>query len=352
MGSQYTPPLLSQKLPSLILGGAGFSYITHPDPKLIPVAKIIKQAFNHGMRAIDTSPFYEPSEELLGQALSQAEITDSYSRSDYVLMTKVGRLPGDIIDYSPTGVRKSVTTSLQRLRTTYLDVVFCHDIEFATDEETLEAVGELLDLIEEGKVRYVGLSSYHINLLSKRAVLVRERFGRPVDVIQNYAQMNLQSSNLEVEGLRAFKSAGVSCVCNSSPLAIGLLRSGGVPQGKQGDFHPAPTGLRKAAQGAADAMAARGESLAAVGLRYALWRAEAAKQEGFRVNTIVGISTMAELIENIETAMKILKVEDGPNRSLSNPTLNTVQASKDLPLYEKVQEVLGEWVNYSFFPPK
>lgn len=352
MGSLTTPPPLSQRLPSLILGGAGFSYITHPDPRSLPVAEIIKQAFDHGMRAIDTSPFYEPSEELLGQALSQPEIIDSYSRSDYVLMTKVGRLPGDKIDYSPTGVRKSVTASLGKLRTTYLDVVFCHDIEFATDEETLEAVGELLDLIREGKVRYIGLSSYHISLLSRRAGLVRERFGRPVDVIQNYAQMNLQSSRLETDGLKAFKNAGVSCVCNSSPLAIGLLRDGGVPQGKQGDFHPAPEGLRKAAQDAADFMTAKGESLAAVGLRYALWRGLDASHGSFHVCTIVGISTMAELTENIETAEKVLKAGEGLNGGLSNPNIDEAQVRRDLPLYEKARDVLGEWVNYSFFPPK
>ncbi|KAN0090406.1 Aldo/keto reductase [Hyaloscypha variabilis] len=353
MNSLHTsPPLLAQRLPALILGGAGFSYITHQDPKLIPVAKIIKYAFDHGMRAIDTSPFYEPSEELLGAALSDPEVRNNYSRSDYILMTKVGRLPGNIIDYSPTGVRQSVTTSLQRLRTSYLDVVFCHDVEFATDEETLGAVGELLNLIRQGRIRYIGLSSYHIKILSRRASLVRERFGRPVDVIQNYAQMNLQSTILEVDGLRAFENAGVSCVCNSSPLAIGLLRSGSVPQGRLGDFHPAPAGLRKAAQEAADYINTQGESLAAVALRYALWRGQEASHEKFRVCTILGVSSMAELTENIETALKILEAEDSTRGGLGQPTLNTVQVEKDQRLYEKAQDILGEWINYSFFPAK
>jgi aryl-alcohol dehydrogenase-like predicted oxidoreductase len=63
------PPPLSQILPPLVLGGAGFSYQTHPDPKSLPVRDVIKRAFDHGLRAIDTAPYYEPSEQLLGEAL-------------------------------------------------------------------------------------------------------------------------------------------------------------------------------------------------------------------------------------------------------------------------------------------
>ena len=227
-------PPLSQTLPPLVLGGAGFSYQTHPDPGSVPVHEIIRQAFDHGMLAIDTSPFYEPSEQLLGQALAQPVVTEKYSRPDYILMTKVGRLASDQYDYSPSWVRKSVLRSLERLRTSYLDVVFCHDIEAVTDEDVLGAVGELLELVQEGKIRHIGLSSYRIDLLSRRALQVRQRFGRPLDVIQNWGQLTLQNSRLESEGLKAFKEAGVGCICSSSPLTIGLLRKGGVQQGKLG----------------------------------------------------------------------------------------------------------------------
>lgn len=347
-----TRPHLSQILPPLVLGGAGFSYQTHPDPQSLPVRDVIKRAFDHGMRAIDTSPYYEPSEQLLGEALSQPEITDHYSRSDYVLMTKVGRIKADQFDYSPAWVRQSVTRSLQRLRTSYLDVVFCHDIEFVTDEDTIGAVGELLDFVRQGKVRYIGLSSYRIDVLSRLATLIRERYGRPVDVIQNWAQMTIQNYRLELEGLKAFEDAGVPCVCNSSPLAIGLLRSGGVPQGRLGDFHPAPAGLRQAAQETADCIGAQGESLAALALRYALWRAQEASHGGFRVSTIMGISTIPQLVENVETAKKILKPQHGVDGDLANSTLDDSQVIKDQPLFEMAQAVLGEWMNYSFTSPE
>ena len=54
-------------------------------------------------------------------------------------MTKVGRIAADKSDYSAAWVRQSVNRSLERLGTTYLDVGFCHDIEIATDGETIEA---------------------------------------------------------------------------------------------------------------------------------------------------------------------------------------------------------------------
>ena len=339
---------LSDTLPPLVLGGAGFSYQTHPDPQSIPVGEIIRQAFDAGVLAIDTSPYYEPSERLIGDALSQSIVTEHYSRSDYILMTKVGRISADKSDYSAAWVRESVTNSLQVLQTAYLDVVFCHDIEFANDEATLEAVGELLEFVRQGKVRYIGLSSYFLHLLSRRAELVRNRFGRPVDVIQNWGHMTLQSSRLEMEGLKAFRSAGVSCVFNASPLAIGLLRSGGVPEGRLGDFHPAPAGLRKAAQDAADYISKQGENLAALALRYAVWRSVACSNYPFRVCTITGISSIRELDENVDAVRKIL-VTDGA--SLGNLSAcraaDQIQVRKDQPLYHKVQDILDGWVNYS-----
>lgn len=303
-------PPLAQLLPPLVLGGAGFSYQSHPDPASLPISGVVARAFDHGMRAIDTSPFYEPSEQLLGEALAHPDITRRFSRSDYILMTKVGRIESEKFDYSPEWVRQSVLRSLERLRTSYLDVIFCHDIEYVTDEDVLNAVGELLELVQRGIVRHIGLSSYRIDLLSSRAALVRERYGRPVDVVQNWGQLTLQNSRLETEGFQALRSAGVSCVCNSSPLAIGLLRHGGVPLGKHGDFHPAPRELREAAQDAAEHVAAQGENLAALALRYALWRAREASHNSFTVCTITGITTIDDLTKNIGSAAKILKNGD------------------------------------------
>ncbi|KAK5462644.1 hypothetical protein LTS15_002356 [Exophiala xenobiotica] len=334
MAPSSLPPL-ADILPPLVLGGGGFSYQLISDPQSIPISDIIKSAFEAGIRAIDTSPYYEPSEQLLGKALSQPEISTHYPRSEYVLMTK------------------SVNKSLERLGAMYLDVVFCHDIEFVTDEETIEAVGELLEFVRDGKVRYIGLSSYFIPLLSRRANMVRERFGRPVDGIETWSHMSLQSSRLETEGLKAFNDAGVCCILNASPLAIGLLRVGSVPQGRLGDFHPAPAGLRKAAQDAGAYVSRQGENLAALALRYAVWRSVACSNGSVRVCIITGISSIAELTENVEAVQKVLLSTDDTSKRLSSScTINQTQVEKDLPRFQKVQEILGGRVNYSLINPE
>ncbi|KAJ9504384.1 hypothetical protein H2202_000440 [Exophiala xenobiotica] len=329
MAASSLPPL-ADILPPLVLGGGGFSYQLISDPQSIPISDVIKSAFEAGIR--NPSPYYEPSEQLLGKALSQPEIANHYSRSEYVLMTKVGRITADKSDYSATWVRQSVNRSLERLGATYLDVVFCHDIEFVTEEETIEAVGELLEFVRNGKVRYIGLSSYFIPLLSRRANM---------------------SSRLETEGLKAFNEAGVSCVLNASPLAIGLLRAGRVPQGRLGDFHPAPAGLRKAAQDAGAYVSRQGDNLAALALRYAVWRSVACSNGSVRVCTITGISSIADLTENVEAVQKVLLSTDDTSRRLSSScTINQTQVEKDLPLFQKVQEILGGWVNYSLINPE
>lgn len=90
----------------------------------------------YGIRAFDTSPYYDNSEIVLGTALKALE--NEFPRDTYRLLTKVGRYgpsPGTDpsatdFDYSPSTIRRSVHRSLQRLHTHYLDVVYLHDIEF------------------------------------------------------------------------------------------------------------------------------------------------------------------------------------------------------------------------------
>ncbi|KAL1895256.1 hypothetical protein Sste5346_005403 [Sporothrix stenoceras] len=341
----------SQSLPCLVLGGAGFSYQTHPDPESLPIACIVRQAFDHGLKVVDTAPLYEPSEQLLGKALADPLIADKYSRSDYVLMTKAGRTGPDTYDYSAEAVDASVRRSLNRLHTTYLDVVFCHDMEAVTDDDVLSAVGALRTLVKEGLVRHIGLSSYRLDLLSLRSKLVRDHFsgdGPLIDVVQTWGQLTLQCGRLETEpdGLAGLRAAGVAHVFSSSPLGIGLLRKEGVPLGKLGDFHPAPPGLRQASRRLAVYMTTQNQNLAAVALRYALWRAhEAGANHGVRVSTITGISSHADLEENAEALRAIMKGD------LRQPDLNDEQVAQDQPLFAKAHEILGSWIDWTYTIP-
>ncbi|KAJ6006243.1 hypothetical protein N7451_004187 [Penicillium sp. IBT 35674x] len=349
---------LSRILPPLVLGGAGFSHQLFHNPNASQALEVLKRAFQLGLRAIDTSAYYHPSEILLGEALSRPEITNCYSRDQYFLMTKAGRISANHFDYSPAWIRHSVLRSLQRLQTSYLDVVFCHDVEFVTEEEALQAVGVLIDMVNEGHIRYIGISGYRIDLLAHLAHRVKDQYGRPLDIIQNWAQLTLQNDRLAGEGLAAFRDAGVSCVCSSSPLAIGLLRENGVPIGDLGDFHPAPLGLRQVAQVASEYVSARGGSLAALALRYAIRRAQLESSDEFRVTTIMGITSVAELEENLASARQILRQSKHDASewlwATQLPTTSNSESrvmNEDDEISAKVKEILGPWHNYSFPSP-
>lgn len=55
-------------------------------------------------------------------------------------ITKVGRYPTGF-DYAPESIEKSIARSLRRLHTTYLDVVYLHDVEFIADEKLFKRAG-------------------------------------------------------------------------------------------------------------------------------------------------------------------------------------------------------------------
>ncbi|KAL3454168.1 Aldo/keto reductase family-domain-containing protein [Aspergillus insuetus] len=348
-----TKPPLIQVLPPLILGGAGFSHQLTSNPNPLRTREVLKRAFELGLRAIDTSAYYEPSEELIGAALAHREMA-VYKRHQYFLMTKVGRISATKSDYSPAWIRHSVHRSLQRLRTTYLDVVFCHDIEFVSEDNALEAIGVLLEMVAVGKIRYVGISGYPIGLLARVARRARQLYGRPIDVIQTWAQLTLQNNRLEREGLQLFKDAGVQCVCSSSPLASGLLRDEGVPVGTLGDWHPAPEGLRQAARHAAQYVKSLGESLASLSLRYAIRRAQYSSTPEFSVATIIGGTSLTEVDENIATALQVLRREGGiwqwnsKGDSELRETGSNEQLEEDALMFNGVKLIMGEWRNYSF----
>jgi aryl-alcohol dehydrogenase-like predicted oxidoreductase len=234
--------------------------------------------------------------------------------------------------------------------------VFCHDVEFVPEEEAMGAIGVLLEMVREGHIRYVGISGYRIDILARIARRVQSQYSRPLDIIQNWAQMTLQNDRLAQEGLEAFREAGVSCVCNSSPLAIGLLRANGVPVGDLGDFHPAPSGLRRVVKEAADYVAGQGESMAALALRHSIRRGHSLSTPDFRITTIMGITSIAELEDNLATARQVLHVSTEPRWLWSadagpSAGVNARRAKEDEQLCAVVHNILGPWRGYCFPSP-
>ncbi|KAL4903803.1 hypothetical protein BDW74DRAFT_155442 [Aspergillus multicolor] len=270
---------LSATLPPLVMGTATFNSQYNEDPYALPTTELVHRALASGVRAFDTSPYYGPAENLLGRALATDFVQTNFPRSSYHLLTKVGRIAGSSFDYSPKWVSKSVARSLRRLHTDYLDVVYCHDVEFVSAAEVLEAVRELRRIRDtEGTIRYVGISGYPVDVLCDLAELVLRETGEPLDAVMSYANFTLQNTRLLTQGLPRLTAAGVDVIPNASPLGMGLLRRKGVPIGSMGDFHPAPDGLRTAIHNAAEWADTQGEKIEVIAIRFALesWLREGA----------------------------------------------------------------------------
>ncbi|KAK5133410.1 hypothetical protein LTR08_007749 [Meristemomyces frigidus] len=321
---------LSSVLPPLIFGTATFNYQYNPDPYELDTVGLVQRALEFGVRAFDTSPYYGPSEEILGAALDTEFVRKNLRRNELSLITKVGRIASDEFDYSKEWVYQSVQRSLQRLKTSYLDLVYCHDVEFVTEEEVLEAVKELRRMRdEEGTLKYVGISGYPLPVLCSLARRVLEETGEPLDAVMSYSNFTLQNTLLATTGIRELKAAGVDVVPNASPLSMGLLRREGVPIGSMGNWHPSSDGLRSAVKRASDFCDRHDEKLEFIAIRYALeqwlsigasvgsrgdpasgvpWQPESNEQVGgIRLGvSVMGVSKASELEKTMQVWRSIL----------------------------------------------
>ncbi|KAI5271929.1 L-galactose dehydrogenase (L-GalDH) [Aureobasidium subglaciale] len=261
---------LSSILPPLVFGCAVFNS-QYNDVNKLDTVGLVQEALEFGIRAFDTSPYYGPSEELLGAALDTEFVRAHVPRSDLFYITKCGRIAGDEFDYSPEWVRQSVARSLQRLRTDYLDIVYCHDVEFVSEDEVMGAIKELRRIRDEdGSLRYIGISGYPVPLLCSLAERVLRETGEPLDAVMSYANFTLQNTTLATSGIARLRAAGVDVVPNASPLGMGLLRRAGPPVAGQGDWHPAGPGVRAAVRRASDFCDRHGERLEVIAIRFAL----------------------------------------------------------------------------------
>ena len=374
-------PKLSDVLPPLIFGTATFNSQYNKDPYSLQTKELVQKAVAHGIRAFDTSPYYGPAEKLLGAALQTDEVRGKISREEYFLLTKVGRVAGDEFDYSPEWIRQSIDNSLERLGTPYLDVVYCHDVEFTSKEEVIGAVTELRRIRDtKGSLRYVGISGYPVETLCYLAERVLDETGEPLDLVMSYANFTLQNTALDRAGIDRLKAAGVSVVPNASPLGMGLLRREGPPVGLT-DFHPAGKDLRAAIQRASDFCDSHGEKLEVIAIRYALetwikvgssvgssgdpasgvpWRLETLEEVGGNKLgvSVMGVSKISELEKTLQVWRSILDgLENGQETANAAGrwkkdhewSLNRQKAVQLLA--EGVQESLGDWLDHTWPSP-
>lgn len=375
---------LSSILPPLIFGTATFNYQYNPDPYELDTTGLVKKALEFGVRAFDTSPYYGPSEEILGEALDTDFVRQNVPREDFFLITKCGRVASDEFDYSKEWVYQSVQRSLERLRTPYLDLVYCHDVEFVTEEEVMEAIRELRRIRdEEGTIKYVGISGYPLPVLCSIAHRVLRETGEPLDAVMSYANFTLQNQLLASTGIKQLKAAGVDVVPNASPLSMGLLRREGVPIGSMGNWHPSSNELRAAVKRASDFCDRHDEKLEVVAIRYALeswlklgasvgsrgdpaagvpWQRESNEQVGGDKLgvSVMGVSKASELEKTMQVWRSILDgLENGQETAnLAGRwkrdhewSLNRQRAVQILA--DGIQEHLDEFLDYTWdSPPK
>ncbi|KAF3104064.1 hypothetical protein TWF569_006109 [Orbilia oligospora] len=338
-------PPLSQTLPPLLLGSATFNSQYNKSPFNLPFTSIIRHFLSSSPKVgFDTSPYYGPAEILLGHSLKLL----SPPRNTYFLATKIGRIASSEFDYSPEWIRRSINRSLTRLGVEKLDLVYCHDIEFVSFDEVISAVNTLRELRSEGKIDYIGISGYPVDLLSQTAERIYKITGEGLDAVMSYSNYTIQNTRLASNGLQRLTKGGkVGCVINASLLGMGLLRTQGVPVGDMGDFHPSSDGLRKVCNDAAGFVADKGKKLEEVAYRWALenWADEGGVagtnilpgEEGKKVGvSVIGVSYLKELESILNTWEDVVKARDGDTQAAGRRKEND-------DLVEELKGVFGEW---------
>ncbi len=174
--------------------------------------RTIHRALDLGVTLIDTAEIYGPftNEELIGRAIKDR-------RDDVVLATKFGMVshagggPGHL-DSSPANIRTAIEGSLRRLGTDRIDLYYQHRVDPKTPIE--DTVGALAALVDEGKVRHIGLSE------AAAGTIRRAHAVHPITALQS--EYSLWTRDPEPTVLPVLRELGIGLVAYS-PLGRGFL---------------------------------------------------------------------------------------------------------------------------------
>lgn len=173
--------------------------------------KTIHEALDLGINFFDTAEIYGPfeNEKLVGRALQG-------KRDQAIIATKFGFRIQDNrpvgTDSRPEHVKEVCNASLQRLGVDHIDLFYQHRVDKNVPIE--DTVGALAELVEAGKVRYIGLSEAGAQNI-RRAHAVH-----PVSALQS--EYSLWERNIEAEVLPTIRELGIGLV-PYSPLGRGFL---------------------------------------------------------------------------------------------------------------------------------
>jgi aryl-alcohol dehydrogenase-like predicted oxidoreductase len=168
------------------------------------------QALEYGYTHLDTAALYGfgANERLLGNVLR-------HRRRDFVLATKGGMFGVDgkrVIDGRPDVIRRNLEDSLRHLQTDVIDLYYLHRWDKNVPVE--DSVGELARLVDEGKVRTIGLCEVSAPTIRKAHAV------HPITAVQT--EYSLWTRNPEVAVLGACRELKITLVA-FSPLGRGFL---------------------------------------------------------------------------------------------------------------------------------
>lgn len=243
--------------------------------------RTVHTALDHGVNFIDVSPYYgaTKAETVLGRALREIK------RDRYYLATKVGQYAEGDFDFSAKRVTREFENSCARLGVGYVDLLQCHDIEFADlDQIVHETIPALLKLKAAGRIGHIGITGLPLKVLSDGL----DRAGGAIDTILSFCHYELNDTSLE-SLLPKCRELGVG-VINASPTGMGLLTERGAPA-----WHPAPAHIIEACRQAVNFCRSVGADIVKLAVQFSIAHPGIA-------TTLVGTANPENMRKNIACA--------------------------------------------------
>ncbi|RDI20786.1 aldo/keto reductase [Lentzea flaviverrucosa] len=259
----------------------------------------VEAAWQNGVRYFDSAPHYGLglSERRIGVALA------GRPRDEYVISTKVGRLlePFDgeglddegfavprhfrrVRDYSADGVKRSIESSLERLGTDRVEIVYIHDPDDHWDAAFGEAYPALEELRSQGVVGAIGVG---MNQWEMPERFVRET---DIDVVMLAGRYTLLEQPSLVSFLPACVERGVSVVA-CGVFNSGLLSKPVVAADAKYNYEEAPSALVERARAIAGVCGRHGVTLPEAAIQFALGHPAV-------VSVVVGARTAEQMTAN------------------------------------------------------
>ncbi|KAJ0988965.1 hypothetical protein J5N97_007321 [Dioscorea zingiberensis] len=195
------------------MGMSAFYGPAKPEPEMIA---LIRHAVRSGVTLLDTSDVYGPftNELLIGKALK-----DGW-KEKVQLATKFGNTYDHVnvrldVRGDPEYVREACAGSLERLGVDCIDLYYQHRIDTRVPIEV--TMGELKKLVEEGKIKYIGLSE------ASASTIRRAHAVHPISAVQ--LEWSLWSRDVEEDIIPTCRELGIGIVAYS-PLGRGFFSSG------------------------------------------------------------------------------------------------------------------------------